>query len=182
MIFCSTSSSLHARDSLHDHQILRMLIAQNACSTNSWLDDSQISWWCLCICLRSLIEINCLNSLSDMCLVRNRILVTEYSYEYIKDSILTKNNRIDWFFEPEMLETIYDKKILHCKMPRSNLIDIFTCCCIESSFTKPADSNQFLKILVQKTSAIASVREWYSYEANVNDLNWLLFKITASWL
>ena len=79
-----------------------------------------------------------------------------------------------------MFETIYDKKFLYCKMSRSNLIDIFILIfdyCIQNNFTKSINSNRLLKIF-----AIVFVRELYSYETNVNDLNWLSFKITTSWL
>ena len=115
----------------------------------------------------------------------SRILVTMYSYEYMKDSIKARDNRIDWFFEFEMLETIHDEKILHCKMPRSNLIDIFILIfdsCIQSSFTNSIDLDQLLETFVQKASTAAFVQEWYSYEADVINLSWLLFKIITSWL
>ena len=58
----------------------------------------------------------------DMRLVRGRVLVMEYSYEYNEDSILAIDNRIDWFFRLGVLETIYDEKILHSKVSRLDLI------------------------------------------------------------
>ena len=67
-----------------------------------------------------------MNSLLKMRLMRNRILVIKNSYEYNKDVFLIFNNKIEWFFRFEMIDKIYDeKKILHWKMSRSNLIDIF---------------------------------------------------------
>ena len=68
--------------------------------------------------LLSPVEISCLTSLLDMRLVRDRVLVMEYSYEYNKGSIPIVGNRIDWFFRPEVLETIYSGEVLHCRMPR----------------------------------------------------------------
>ena len=54
-----------------------------------------------------------------MRLMRSRILAMRYSYEYNKNSILTIDNRIDWFFRLDVLETIYDEEILHRKMSKS---------------------------------------------------------------
>ena len=87
-------------------------------SSNSWLDVSQLS--CECFCFRFPIKISCLISLLDMRLVRNRVFVMKYSYEYNKDSILIVNNKFDWFFRLEMLETIYSEEILHCRISRPN--------------------------------------------------------------
>ena len=49
-------------------------------------------------------------------------------------------------------------------------------------FTKSIDSNQFLKVFFLKTFVIIFVQECYSYEINVENLNWLLFNVAASWL
>ena len=72
--------------------------------------NSQLSW-CFCICFRFSTEISCLTSLLDMRLVRNRVLVMKYSYEYNENFILIINNKIDWFFRFDVFETIYHEKI-----------------------------------------------------------------------
>ena len=90
------------------------------------------------------------SSLLDLRLDWSRILVTKDSYEYIESSILIIDNRIDWFFRLDVLETIYDEEILHFRMSRSNLIDIFILTfdnCIQDSSTKSTDSNQLLEAL-----------------------------------
>ena len=46
----------------------------------------------------------------------------KYSYEYNEDSVLTIDNRIDWFFRLDVLETICDEEI----SLKSVKIDIFT--------------------------------------------------------
>ena len=112
--------------------------------------------------------------------IRNRVNVMKYSYEYKKNTILIINNKIDWFFEFEMLETIYDKEILHWKKSKS--IYSFWFCYVQNDFTKSINSNQFLEIFVQKAFAIVFVRKCYSYEINVENSNCLLFKIAISWL
>ena len=58
----------------------------------------------------------------------------------------------------------------------------FWFCCIQNNFTKSIDSNQFLKIFLQKAFAIVFVQKCYSYEINVINSNWLWFKIAISWL
>ena len=58
----------------------------------------------------------------------------------------------------------------------------FWSCCIQNNFTKSIDSNQFLKIFLQKAFAIVFVQKCYSYEINVINSNWLWFKIAISWL
>ena len=121
-----------------------------------------------------------MSSLFRLCFLWRRYFANEYSYEYIEDFVLVMNNRIDWFFGLEMLETDYDEEILHWRVSRS--IYSFWFCCIESSFTKSTDSNQFLEVFVQETFAVVFFQEWYSYEADVMNLNWLLFNVAALWL
>ena len=123
------------------------------------------------------------NSLFELRFMRNRIFAKKYSYEYIENFVLIINNKIDWFFEFEMFETIHNKKILHCKMSKSNLIDIFILVidnCIQNNFTKSIDSSQFFETFFQETFEIVFVRQYYSYEINVKNLNWLWFEITIS--
>ena len=76
------------------------------------------------------------SSLFKLRFMRNHIFAIEYSYEYIENFILIVDNRINWFIQLDVLETIYDEKILHCKTPKSNLIDIFilTDSCIQINF------------------------------------------------
>ena len=52
--------------------------------------------------------------------MRSRIFAIEYSYEYNKNSVSTIDDRIDWFFRLDVLETIYDEEILHYRMSRSS--------------------------------------------------------------
>ena len=110
----------------------------------------------------------------------SRILATMYSYEYIENSILTIDNRIDWFFRPEMLEKIYDEETLHWRMSKSIYSSLP--CYVQSDFTKSINSDQFLETLVQKAFATVLVRECYSYEIDVENPSCLLFKTAASWL
>ena len=121
------------------------------------------------------IEINCLISLLDMRLVRDRVLVMKYSYEYNEDFVLTVNNRINWFFRFDVLETNYDEKILH-KECQDRIWPIYSfwlsiVVCTQDSFTKSTDSNQFSEIFFQKASAVVLVRECYSYEVDVKNLS-----------
>ena len=87
---------------------------------------------------------NCLSSLLDIRLIWCRILATKYSYEYFENSILTIDNRIDWFFRFDVLETIYDEEILHYKMSRSSS-DRYIHFEFAASWdsTKSIDSNHF---------------------------------------
>ena len=120
------------------------------------------------------------SSLLGLRSMRSRIFAKRYSYEYIKGSILARVNRTDWFFGPEVLETVYGGEVLHCRMPRPDLINIFILVsdsCIQSSPTKLTNSDQLLE-----ASAAVLVREYYSYEVGAENLSWLLFKVTASWL
>ena len=55
-------------------------------------------------------------------------------------------------------------------------------CCIQISFRKSTDSNQFLEIFFQKAFATVLARKLYSYEVNVLNLSCLRFQITISWL
>ena len=55
-------------------------------------------------------------------------------------------------------------------------------CYVQNDFTKSINSNQFLKLFVQKAFAIVFVRKCYSYEINVENSNCLPFKIAISWL
>ena len=192
-IFVQLQILLHVRDSLRTRQTYRMFVKSVACSLSELyvrqIQNTSIRDWMIRIFLINVYvfdfrwkSINT-NSLFELRFMRNRIFVKRYSYEYIKNFILIKDNKIDWFFEFEMLETIYDEKILHCRMSKSNLIYIF----ILISLHQCDSRNRliqiiFLKIFIQKTFATVSVQKWYSYEINVNDLNWLLFKITTSWL
>ena len=109
----------------------RLYVRQARCSSDSWLNDSQLS--CECFCLRSSIEISYLSSLLDMRLVLSRILVMKNSYECIESSILVVDSWIDWFFRLKMLDTAFDEEILHCRVSRS--IYSRWSCCIQSSFT-----------------------------------------------
>ena len=122
-----------------------------------------------------------MNSLFKMCFMRNHIRITNDSYECFENFILIIDDKINWFFRLDVFETIYDEKILHEKC-QNRFWSIYSfwfsiIVCIRNSFTKLINSNQFLK-----TFAIVFVRKRYSYESNVNDLNWLLFKIAISWL
>ena len=76
--------------------------------------------WYFCTCFDFRQSLIYANSLFKMRFMRNRIFVIEYSYEYIKNFVLIINNKIDWFFRFDMFETIYDEKILHRKMSKSN--------------------------------------------------------------
>ena len=87
----------------------RLYVRQARCSSDSWLNDSQLS--CECFCLRSSIEISYLSSLLDMRLVLSRILVMKNSYECIESSILVADNWIDWFFRLKMLDTAFDEDV-----------------------------------------------------------------------
>ena len=49
-------------------------------------------------------------------------------------------------------------------------------------FTKSIDSNQFLETLLLEAFVTIFVQECYSYEVDVENLNWLLFNVAASWL
>ena len=60
-----------------------------------------------------------------MRLILKRILVIEDSYECVEDFILIKDNRIDWFFRLDTLETIYDEEIRIEECQNRILIDIF---------------------------------------------------------
>ena len=147
MIFCLIAKSLHARDSLWIRQTYCMFFQTYCmfnelivCSSNLWFVKFliRISFVNIYVFVSS-IEINYLCLLIEMRLVRDRILVMNYSYEYIENSILVINNRIDWFLRLDVLETSYDEEILHWRMSKSNLIDIFTLIfdkCIQSNFTK----------------------------------------------
>ena len=136
----------------------------------------------VCECFRFLIEINCLISLFDMRFIRNRVFVMKYSYECIKDFIFIINNRIDWFFRLDVFDMIYDEKILRWKMSKSIYSRWFWIIAFMRFHEISIDFCQLLEIFVKKTFAIIFVRKWYSYETNVNDLNWMLFKISVSWL
>ena len=80
--------------------------------------------WYFCTCFDFRQSLIYANLLLRMRFMRSRIFAIEYSYEHIKNSVLTIDNRIDEFFLLRVLETIYDEKIYR-KMSKSNLIDIF---------------------------------------------------------
>ena len=124
---------------------------------------------------QSSIKINCLTSLLDMRLVRNRVFVMKYSYEYNENFVLTVNNKINWFFRFDVFETNYDEEILH-KECQDRIWSIYSSwspiiVCTQNNFTKSTDSNQFSKVFFQKAFAIVLVRKCYSYEVNVKNLN-----------
>ena len=60
-----------------------------------------------------------MTSLLRMRLMRSRVFVTKYSYEYNENFILTIHTRIDWFFRLDVLDTIYDEEVVHCRMSKS---------------------------------------------------------------
>ena len=115
--FIANSSNI-----LHVRQICCVFIERIVCSSNSWF-----VWFLLTISHMFWFSIKTKNlCLSfDLCFVWNRFFAIKHLYEYNENFILIINNKIDWFFRLEMLETIYDEKIMHRKMSRSNLIDIF---------------------------------------------------------
>ena len=51
-------------------------------------------------------------------LVWSGILAIEYSYEYNEGLVLAIDDRTDWFFRLDMLETVYGGEVLRCRMPR----------------------------------------------------------------
>ena len=108
----------------------------------------------------------------------------KYSYEYNEDSVQTINNRIDWFFRLDVLDTIRnEEKVLHWRVSKSNLINIFTLILLHScDFTKSIDSNHLSKAFIKKAFSTVVVRKLYSYEVNVKNSSCWLFKIIISWL
>ena len=50
----------------------------------------------------------------------------EYLYEYNGGSLRAIRSRDDWFFPLDVLETVYDGEVLHRRVPRPDLTDIFT--------------------------------------------------------
>ena len=97
----------------------------------------------LCGCLRSPVEIDCLDLLLDMRLVRDRVLVMEDSYECNEDTILAVDDRTNWFFRLDMLDTVYGGEVLHSECQDRYIH--FWPCCIQGSSTKSADSGQLLE-------------------------------------
>ena len=134
MISCSIANLLYVRDSLRIRQTYRMFVKfianllirlyvrqiQNT-SNRDWM--IRIFFVDVYVFDFRQNEIYT-NSLFKMRFIRNRVIVMKYSYEYKKNFILIVNNKIDWFFRFDVLETIYCEKNLHCKMSKSNLIDI----------------------------------------------------------
>ena len=129
-------------------------------------------------CLRSSIELNFASSLLRIRLIRDRILATEYSYEYTKDFVLVIDCRTSWLFQLEMLETIYGEKILHYRMPRSNFDRYIHSDLVAFMWLYEIDRFR----LFLKAFATVFVQECYSYEVDVIDLNCLMFTITDLWL
>ena len=193
MISCSTSSLLYARDSLRARQTYRMPVKSIASLLIKLyvrqIQNTSNRDWVTRIFLVDVYVFDLLqseiytSSLLKMRLIRGRVIVMKYSYEYNESSILTIDNRTGWFFRLDVLETIYDEEICIAEC-QDHIWSIYSSwsCCIQDSFTKSTDSNQLLEALSQKASATVLVQEWYSYEADANDLNWLSFKVTASWL
>ena len=168
-------------------QVCCMFVERIVCSSNLWFVEFMTRWFAsfsihifAYILIFDETENRCL--LFDLRLVWSRFLAMKYLYEYNEDSFRAMKNKNDWFFSLDVLETIYDEKILHWRVSKSIYLRWFCNNCIQNNFIKSIDSNQLLKVFVQKTTATALVQEWYSYEADVNDLNWLSFKTVISWL
>ena len=122
-----------------------------------------------------------MRSMFSMRLIRDHVLVMKYSYEYNENCFLILVNRIDWFLWLDVLDTIYDEEISHWRVSKS----IYSRWLWIIAFMRFHEVDQFRSIFesfVQKASATVFVQEWYSYETNVNDLNWSLFKTVISWL
>ena len=111
---------------IHVHWANCMFVKFIICQIRDWMT-RMFSYWQFCVCFQFSIEINCSNSLFDLRFDWNRILVIKDSYEYIESFILIINNKIDWFFRFDVIDTIYDKEILHREMSKSNFVDIFIC-------------------------------------------------------
>ena len=141
------------------------------------------------------------SSLLKMRLIRDRVIVMKYSYEYKEDSILIVDNRIDWFFRLDVLETIYCEKILHCRMPRSDLINIFILVLLHSgqfheidwfkSISRDFRSENVCDCSCSRIILVRSRRQWFEltvvqdHSIMIRDLKWNCFEfsenITSNW-
>ena len=75
------------------------------------------------------------------------------------------------------------RRDLHWRMSKSILINIFILILLRrDDFTKSINSDQLLKVLVKRAFATVLIRELYSYEVDVKNLNCWLFEIIISWL
>ena len=144
--------------------------------------DSQFLCWCFCFSIfdkiRS-IRIHCSNCASCEVVFSLWNIRTNTTKILL---VLRKVKTIDFF------NSICSKRFMmkrFCMKKCQNRIwsiYSFWFCCIQNNLTKSADSNQILKILVEKTFAIVFAQQLYSYEINVKNLSCWLFEIKISWL
>ena len=81
----------------------------------------------------------------------SRILAIEYSYEYNKRHILIINDRINWFFRLDVLETIYDEEICieECQDRIWSMYWSRSCCIHVCSYS---NSSRCICTLIEKTT------------------------------
>ena len=115
----------------------------------------------------------------DLRFVWSRSLAMKHLYEYNESFLRAIKSRNNWFFRLDVLETIYAEKIRieECQNRIWSIYSSWFDSCTQNNFTKWNISNQLLN-----TSATVFVRELYSYEIDVIDLNWLLLNVAISWL